>query len=274
MTVETMSKSAALYERAKKVLPGGVSRNTVLRSPHPYYAAHAEGCRVTDIEGVERIDFANNMASLIHGHSHPAIVAAVTEQLGRGTAFTLATEVEVAFAEHLLSRNDQFDKLRFVNSGTEATMTAVKAARAFTGRSKMAKVEGAYHGQYDYTEVSQTANPNNWGSADHPASVPVASGTPKAVLADVVVIPFDDPEHARRDPRRAPGRARGGAVRPHAPPGRPHAGRCRLCDGDAGLDASRRSAAGHRRGDHLSLDVRRRPHLVRPHARPGGHWAR
>jgi glutamate-1-semialdehyde 2,1-aminomutase len=196
MTVETMSKSAALYERAKQVLPGGVSRNTVLRSPHPYYAAHAEGCRVTDIEGVERIDFANNMAALIHGHSHPAIVAAVTEQLGRGTAFTLGTEVEVAFAEHLLSRNDQFDKLRFVNSGTEATMTAVKAARAFTGRSKIAKVEGAYHGQYDYTEVSQTADPNNWGSADHPASVPVASGTPKGVLNDVVVIPFDDPERA------------------------------------------------------------------------------
>jgi glutamate-1-semialdehyde 2,1-aminomutase len=196
MTVETRSESAALYERAKRVLPGGVSRNTVLRSPHPHYAASAAGCRVTDIEGVERIDFANNMASLIHGHSHPAIVAAVTEQLGRGTAYTLATEVEVAFAEHLLSRNDDFDKLRFVNSGTEATMAAVKAARAFTGRAKIAKVEGAYHGQYDYAEVSQTANPSNWGSAEHPASVPVASGTPAAVLADVVVIPFDDPEHA------------------------------------------------------------------------------
>ncbi|MBT8194416.1 MAG: aminotransferase class III-fold pyridoxal phosphate-dependent enzyme [Acidimicrobiia bacterium] len=196
MTVETKSESAALYERAKRVLPGGVSRNTVLRSPHPHYAASAAGCRVTDIEGVERIDFANNMASLIHGHSHPAIVAAVTEQLGKGTAYTLATEVEVAFAEHLLSRNDDFDKLRFVNSGTEATMAAVKAARAFTGRAKIAKVEGAYHGQYDYAEVSQTANPSNWGSAEHPASVPVASGTPAAVLADVVVIPFDDPEHA------------------------------------------------------------------------------
>ena len=196
MTVETRSESAALYERAKRVLPGGVSRNTVLRSPHPHYAASAAGCRVTDIEGVERIDFANNMASLIHGHSHPAIVAAVTEQLGKGTAYTLATEVEIAFAEHLLSRNDDFDKLRFVNSGTEATMAAVKAARAFTGRAKIAKVEGAYHGQYDYAEVSQTANPSNWGSAEAPASVPVASGTPVAVLADVVVIPFDDPEHA------------------------------------------------------------------------------
>ena len=75
-------------------------------------------------------------------------------------------------------------------------MGAVKAARAYTGRPKIAKVEGAYHGQYDFAEVSQTANPTNWGSADHPASVPVASGTPTSVLAEVVVIPFDDPEHA------------------------------------------------------------------------------
>ena len=85
------TRSAALYERAQRVLPGGVSRNTVLRSPHPLYAASGEGARVTDIEGVTRIDFANNMASLIHGHAHPAVVAAVTEQLRKGTAFTLGT---------------------------------------------------------------------------------------------------------------------------------------------------------------------------------------
>ena len=190
------SDSAALYQRALEVLPGGVSRNTVLRNPHPLYADRASGCRVTDIEGVERIDFANNMASLIHGHRHPAVTSAVTEQLSRGTAYTLATEVEVRYAEHLCSRSPGFERLRFVNSGTEATMGAVKAARAFTGRPKIAKVEGAYHGQYDFAEVSQTANPTNWGSADHPASVPVASGTPTSVLAEVVVIPFDDPEHA------------------------------------------------------------------------------
>ena len=86
------SMSEALYERALKVLPGGVSRNTVLRSPHPVYAAHATGCHITDVDGVERIDFANNMASLIHGHAHPAIVTAVADQMARGTAYTLATE--------------------------------------------------------------------------------------------------------------------------------------------------------------------------------------
>lgn len=193
---DARSLSALLYERALEVLPGGVSRNTVLRKPHPLYADHASGCRVTDIEGVERIDFANNMASLIHGHAHPAIVRAVAEQLRVGTAFTLATEVEIRFAEHLVGRNDVFDKVRFVNSGTEAVMGMLKAARAFTGRHKIAKVEGAYHGLYDYAEVSQTANPSNWGDETNPVAVPVAHGTPPGVLRDVVVIPFNDPERA------------------------------------------------------------------------------
>jgi glutamate-1-semialdehyde 2,1-aminomutase len=188
--------SEALYERALEVLPGGVSRNTVLRKPHPLYVDHGKGCRVTDIEGVERIDFANNMASLIHGHAHPVIVAAVTEQLERGSAFTLATEVEIRFAEHIVSRNDGFEKVRFVNSGTEAVMGMLKAARAFTGRYKIAKVEGSYHGLYDYAEVSQTSEPSNWGSEASPVAVPVAFGTPPGVLADVVVIPFNDPERA------------------------------------------------------------------------------
>jgi len=190
------SASALLYQRALEILPGGVSRNTVLRKPHPLYVDYGSGCRVTDIEGVERIDFANNMASLIHGHAHPAVVAAVSEQLAKGTAFMLATEVEIRYAEHLLGRNPGFEKLRFVNSGTEAVMAGVKASRAYTGRAKIAKVEGAYHGLYDYAEVSQTSRPQNWGTVDSPASNAVAYGTPPAALADVVVIPFNDPERA------------------------------------------------------------------------------
>lgn len=193
----TLSKSAALYERAQHVLPGGVSRNTVLRTPHPVYVDHAEGCRVTDIEGVTRIDFANNMASLIHGHAHPVVMDAVAAQLRRGTAFTLGTEVEIQYAEHLCSRNDAFEMVRFVNSGTEAVMACLKASRAFTDREKIAKVEGAYHGLYDYAEVSQTSTPANWGKDDSPASVPVARGTPRKALEDVVVIPFNDPDKAR-----------------------------------------------------------------------------
>ena len=189
-------RSAALYQRALDLMPGGCSRNTVLRRPHPLYAASGQGCYVTDIEGVKRIDFANNMASLIHGHAHPQVVAAVTEQLHRGTAFTLATEAEIQYAEHICGRNEGFEKIRFVNSGTEAVMSCLKAARAFTGRPKIAKVEGAYHGLYDYAEVSQTASPSNWGAQESPTSVPVAHGTPESALNEVVVIPFNDPERA------------------------------------------------------------------------------
>jgi glutamate-1-semialdehyde 2,1-aminomutase len=192
----TQSRSAALYERARQVMPGGCSRNTVLRKPHPLYVEKGAGCYVTDIEGVTRIDYANNMASLIHGHAHSAVVEAVTAQLQKGTAFTLATEVEIDFAEHICSRNAAFENIRFVNSGTEAVMGCLKAARAYTGRPKIAKVEGAYHGLYDYAEISQTANPSNWGDAHSPASVPVAYGTPELVLHDVIIIPFNQPGQA------------------------------------------------------------------------------
>lgn len=190
------SKSEKLYERAKRVLPGGVSRHTVLRKPHPAYVDHASGSRVIDIDGVERIDFANNFASLIHGHAHPAVVGAVTDQLWKGTGFSMATEIEVRLAEHLCGRNQSFEMIRFVNSGTEAVMAAIKAARAFTGRPKIAKVEGAYHGGYDYAETSQDSNPGNWGSLESPERVPTTFGTPSAVLADVVVIPFNTRDRA------------------------------------------------------------------------------
>ena len=193
---KTITRSAALYERALKLMPGGVSRNTVLRKPHPLYAREGAGCWVTDIEGVRRLDCSNNLASLIHGHAHPAIVAAVGEQLRRGTAFTLATEQEIELAEHMLSRTPGFEMIRFVNSGTEAVMGCLKAARAFTGRSRVAKVEGAYHGLYDFAEVSQTARPENWGDLERPASVPVCRGTPPSVLDDVVIIPFNDAQRA------------------------------------------------------------------------------
>jgi len=200
MTIKNMSSkgqkhtSEEIYKQACNVLPGGVSRNTIFRKPHPYYVSKASGCYVNDIDGIQRIDFANNMASLIHGHANPQIVNAVTEQLHKGTAYTMATEVEVAFAQLLCDRVPGFDKIRFVNSGTEAVMTMIKASRAYTGKPKIAKAEGAYHGTYDFAEISQTANPSNWGDIDKPNSVPLANGTPQGVLNDVIIFPFNDIE--------------------------------------------------------------------------------
>ncbi len=186
--------SKAIFDRAVGVLTGGVSRNTIFRKPHPYYAASANGSYIKDIDGVKRLDFANNMASLIHGHSHPAIVSAVTDQLKKGSAFTMGTEAEVIFAELLTSRSPMFEKIRFMNSGTEAVMTMIKASRAYTGKFKLAKAEGAYHGTYDYAEISQTANPSNWGDINKPNAVPVVQHTPKGLTDDVVIFPFNDIE--------------------------------------------------------------------------------
>ncbi len=184
--------SSSLYKRAKTVITGGVSRNTIYRRPHPFYVAQAKGSYVTDIDANTRIDFANNMASLIHGHSHPAIIEAVYEQMQKGTAYTLGSEVEVEFGELLVGRNINFEKIRFVNSGTEAVMAMIKAARAYAGRPKIAKAEGAYHGTYDFAEISQIVNPETWGDINKPNSVQVTQGTPENVKSDVIVFPYND----------------------------------------------------------------------------------
>jgi glutamate-1-semialdehyde 2,1-aminomutase len=188
------SRSSHLFQAARQIMPGGLSRNTLFRLPNPDYAAFGKGCHVTDIDGQSRADLANNMASLIHGHAHPQIVAAVTDQLQRGSAFTMATEAEYRLAQLLCQRVPWFDKIRFMNSGTEAVMAAIKAARAITGRPGIAKAEGTYHGTYDYAEISQNATPDQWGDPQCPASVPVARGTPASVLQDVVVFPFNSTE--------------------------------------------------------------------------------
>ena len=190
----SQNTSGQLFEKACEVIPGGVSRHTVYAKPHPHYAAGAQGCHVTDIDGAERLDFANNMASLIHGHAHPAIVKAVVEQLHRGTAYTMATEAELRFAQLLCQRIPSVEQVRFMNSGTEAVMTMMKAARAFTGKSKIAKCEGSYHGTYDFAEVSQTSNPANWGDEGCPNSVPLVHGTPRGVLDEMVIFPFNNIE--------------------------------------------------------------------------------
>ena len=173
-------------------MPGGVSRNTIYRKPNPDYADFGRGCYVTDVDGIQRVDMANNMASLIHGHAHPQITASVVERLHRGTAFTMTTDIELQLAKLLCDRVPWFQKIRFMNSGTEAVMASIKAARAITGRPMIAKAEGTYHGTYDFAEVSQNSTPENWGPVDRPASIPVARGTPDNVLDNVVVFPFND----------------------------------------------------------------------------------
>jgi glutamate-1-semialdehyde 2,1-aminomutase len=191
------SVSARLYERAVKVMPGGNTRTTVYQSPHPPYAASARGAVVVDADGQERIDFINNYTSLIHGHADPDINAAVIEQLQYGTAFAMPTAHEVGLAELLVERVPSLEQVRFTNSGSEAVMMAIKAARAYTGRPKIAKFEGCYHGSYDFAEVSLGSTSDNWGEGD-PVSVAYSRGTPQGVLDDVIVLRFNDMEMAER----------------------------------------------------------------------------
>ena len=185
------SRSQSLHQRALAVMPAGNTRITLYAEPYPQFAATGRGARVVDVDGEERIDFLNNFFSMIHGHAHPAIAAAAIAQIERGTCFGMPTEADVLLAERICERVPSVDEVRFMNSGSEAVLVAIKAARAFTGRPKIAKLEGAYHGMYDHVEVSQTSTPDNWGT-DLPASVPYAKGTPQSILDDVVVIPFND----------------------------------------------------------------------------------
>ncbi|QTL05735.1 aspartate aminotransferase family protein [Aquabacter sp. L1I39] len=189
------SRSQALYNRALKSLPGGNTRTTVFMKPYPVYAARGEGCRVIDVDGVSRIDCINNFTAGIHGHAHPRLVEVATRQIALGSAFGMPTEAEIDLAELLAERLDSVDHVRFCNSGTEAVMMALKAARAYTGRARIAKCEGAYHGSYDYAEVSLDPGPETWG-ANAPVSVAYAKGTPPNVLADTLTLPFNDVDAA------------------------------------------------------------------------------
>jgi glutamate-1-semialdehyde 2,1-aminomutase len=193
---EPDSKSAALFARAQGVMPGGNTRTTVYMAPYPPYAASGEGCWVTDVDGDRRLDCLNNYTALIHGHAHPAIVEAATRRLARGASFPLPTPEEIELAALLCERLPSAERVRFTNSGSEAVMMAVKGARAHTGRPKIAKCEGAYHGSYDYVEVSLGSTPGNWGSLAAPASTEYSRGTPPAVLDDVVVLPFNHTDQA------------------------------------------------------------------------------
>lgn len=149
------SSSGNLTERANRVMVRGNTRSTVFVPPHPPYAAKGEGCHVTDAAGHKVIDANNNYTALIHGHSDPDIGDAVRQQLTSGTAFGLPTEVEVQLAE-LLAQRTGYERWRFSNSGTEAVMTAIRAARAATGRDMVLRFEGSYHGTSDPV-VAQSA---------------------------------------------------------------------------------------------------------------------
>ena len=167
--------SRALFERATASFPGGSTRTTIFNPPYPPYMARGEGLRTWDVDGNEYRDFLGNYTSLILGHAHPDVVAAVERQVRLGSAFAAPTEIEVELAEEIRSRLPSVERIRFTNSGTEATMFAIRAARAFTGRPLLAKFERAYHGTHDTALAGTPGVPAGisdlvvalpWGDAD------------------------------------------------------------------------------------------------------------
>jgi glutamate-1-semialdehyde 2,1-aminomutase len=191
-------RSGELAERARRVFPGGDTRASAHFAPWPLVVERGRGCRLLDAEGHELVDFMNNFTSLVHGHAHPAVVAAVGEQAARGTAYAAPTRSQVELAELLRARVPSLELLRFTSSGSEATLMCLRGARAFTGRERVLKMEGGYHGSYEQAEVSLVPLPGRRGPLDHPASLPVDASIPDSTLADTLVCPYNEPELAAR----------------------------------------------------------------------------
>jgi len=190
-------ESKRWMEAASAHLPGGDTRASAHFLPYPLVMRSGRGSRLVDVDGHEYSDFMNNFTSLIHGHAHPGVVKAVSEQVARGTAYAAPVDTQLALASLLCERVASVDLVRFTSSGSEATLMAIRAARAFTGRQKLVKVEGGYHGSYDHAEVSMIPRPGEAGPMEAPHPVPLDASIAESALADVIPIPYNQPEIAR-----------------------------------------------------------------------------
>jgi glutamate-1-semialdehyde 2,1-aminomutase len=185
--------SRALHERASKHLPYGVASTFHANDPYPIYLERGQGAHVWDVDGTEYLDFHGGFGVNVVGHAHPKVVEAIERAARTGTHFATTTPTTVALAEELC-RRFHLDTVRFANSGTEATMDAIRIARAATGRDQVLKIEGSYHGHHDTVMFSVVPNADAMGGRDQPASTPMSKGIP-AVLADYThVVPFNDVE--------------------------------------------------------------------------------
>lgn len=184
----TTSRSQAIFERARAVIPGGV--NSPVRAcrsvgADPVFIASGRGGRVTDADGNEYLDLIGSWGPLILGHGHPEVTATIRDALELGTTFGAPTEVEVQFAEALRSAVPSMEMVRAVSSGTEATMSALRLARGFTGRDKIIKADGGYHGHADCLLVAA-------GSGAATLGIPGSAGVPEGAARDTLVVPFND----------------------------------------------------------------------------------
>jgi len=180
-------KSRKLFEEAKKVLPGGVSSPVRAIKPYPFYTKRANGSKITDIDGNEYIDYVMGYGPLLLGHNHPAIKEAVIKQLPDGWLYGTPTELEVTLAKEIIKLYPSIDMVRFVSTGTEATMGALRAARGFTGKNKFIKIEGGFHGAHEAALVKAGSGATTLGTPD-------SAGVPKDFTKNTLQVPFNDIE--------------------------------------------------------------------------------
>jgi len=185
--------SAAMDIRARRSLPLGVASSFQTYDPYPLFIAEGRGSRMWDLDGNEYLDFNMALGVLAAGHSHPAFVDALQRRVAMGTAFTYPIEEQVLVAEEL-KRRFHADLIRFSNSGTEATMDAIRVARGFTGREKILKFEGGYHGHHDDVLMSIQPQRSAMGEASAPNTVPTSAGIPRSRVGETVIAPYNDAE--------------------------------------------------------------------------------
>ena len=176
-------KSEDLFNEAQKYLPGGVDSPVRAYEPYPFFAERAEGSYIYDVDGKRYLDYCLAYGPLILGHAHPQVTEAVKKQLKQGSTYGVPTEKEIQLAKLVIKKVPCAEMVRFVNSGTEATMSAIRLARAFTGRKKIVKFEGSYHGAHDYVLVK---------SGSGAVGLPDSPGVPEETTRNTILIPFND----------------------------------------------------------------------------------
>jgi glutamate-1-semialdehyde 2,1-aminomutase len=185
--------SHALYERALTSMPLGVGSSFQVGDPYPIYLRGGRGAKVWDVDGHEYVDTHGGFGSMVVGHAHPKIIEAIERAIRSGSHFAVPTEDTVLFAEELCRRFN-LEQVRFANSGTEATMSAIRVARAATGRDDIVKIEGSYHGHHDAVMFSVVPNADLMGGREQPASEPTSLGIPKYLRGHTHAVPFNDLE--------------------------------------------------------------------------------
>lgn len=205
--------SADLATRARRSLAGGATSSWQITAPQPVWLSHGAGSKVYDVDGTEYVDLHGGYGVSLVGHAHPALVRALSERVGRGTHFAQPTEDALVVADEL-ARRFGLPLWRFANTGTEATMDAVHLMRAATGRDRIIKVEGGYHGHHDSVQVSVQPEGEDIGPAEQPRRVPASAGIPWAVMNLVDLVGFNDASAVARVLEENPGQVAGMIVEP------------------------------------------------------------